>query len=72
MSDRDDDYRAGRLLALSKDKEAWTVLARHLEINEADFVQWALEQASNEFDARHLASRGLKRTPTVTADTEAK
>ena len=65
MSDRDDDYRAGRLSALSKDKEAWTVLAKHLEIDEADFVQWALVQASNEFEARHLARRGLKRTPTV-------
>ena len=65
MSDRDDDYRAGRFLALSKDKEAWSVLAKYLEISEPDFVQWALEQASNEFDARHLARRGLSRAETV-------
>jgi hypothetical protein len=61
-----DDIRAGRLDGLSKDAEAWKVLAKHLEIDEAEFVQWALQRASNEFRDRDLAKRGLQRiTPTT-------
>jgi hypothetical protein len=50
------DLTAHRLEALASKREAWMLLAKHLEIPEADFVQWALRQAAKEYRAKRATT----------------
>lgn len=50
------EYLADRLRVIASNEQAWKALAKRLEIDEADFVQWALREAAKDLRAESTVS----------------